>query len=205
MLRALEGRSGGNSHRELINVKVRFFFNGLRKPNHMCWGHCLLSPAASTGGSLCLRGPTRWSGKQQDDTPWLWSSSHLREPKALHSSLILKYVCGRGRKKHRRGEKQHPYKNQWLYVLAKKNHVFWKMNYVPDMAIKSSSILRAHAWGHQRHMSPIKIFKLVFFLQRIAKSNYIHMSGICRGCVMRFLHELLCVWIGRDQYQVWVV
>lgn len=32
--------------------------------------------------------------------------------------------------------------------------------------------------SHRRHASPIKIFKLVFFLQSITKSNYVHMSGI---------------------------
>lgn len=55
------------------------------------------------------------------------------------------------------------------------------MNYIPDVSIKSSRILKAHVQDRKRHVSPIKIFKLVFFLQRIAKSNYIHMSGIFRG------------------------
>lgn len=74
-----------------------------------------------------------------------------------------------------------PCENQWICFLAKKNHLFWKMNCIPDVSIKSSRILKAHVQGRKRHVSPIKIFKLVFFLQRIAKSNYIHMSGIFRG------------------------
>lgn len=102
------------------------------------------------------------------------SSIHLHESKVLHLPLILKSFCLSaitvGREK--------PYKNQWLYFLAKKNHLFWKMNSIPDVGMKSSCIPKAHAPGRRRHASPIKILKRVFFLQRSTKSNYIHMSGI---------------------------